>query len=119
MMIFGLVMEHNKFEIFHFSRAQNDSNLEPDLSAIGTLILKPKIYWRYLGFYFDQYLSFKEHIQYYSTKALSTIKVMIMLGNLTRGLLPPQKYLLYHFCAISIATYSFRLWFLVGASTRA
>jgi len=42
---FGLVMKHDKSEIFHFSRVHNDSNLELDLSAIGTLILKPKTYW--------------------------------------------------------------------------
>jgi len=42
---FGLVMEHDKSEIFHFSRAYNDSNPELDLSAIGTPILKPKTYW--------------------------------------------------------------------------
>ena len=53
MVTFGLVMEHDKSEIFHFSRAHNDSNPELDLSAISVPTLKPKIYWRYLGFYFD------------------------------------------------------------------
>jgi len=53
MMSFGLVMEHDKSEIFHFSRVYNNLNLELDLSAISALTLKPKTYWRYLGFYFD------------------------------------------------------------------
>ena len=53
MVMFSLVMEHDKLEIFHFSRMYNDLNLELNLSAIGTPTLKPKIYWRYLGFYFD------------------------------------------------------------------
>jgi len=88
MVCFGLVMEHNKSEIFHFSRAYNDLNPELDLSAIGAPTLKPKTYWRYLGFYFDRCLSFKEHVRYYSTKTLSTVKAMDMLGNSTRGLLP-------------------------------
>jgi len=44
MVTFGLVMEHDKSEIFHFFRVLNDSNLELDLSAIGTSILKPKTY---------------------------------------------------------------------------
>jgi len=85
---FSLVMEHDKSEIFHFSRAHNDSNPKLDLSAIGAPILKPKTYWRYLGFYFDRWLSFKEHVQFYSTKALTTVKAMGMLGNSSRGLLP-------------------------------
>ena len=53
MVSFGLVIEHNKSEIFHFSRVYNDSNPELDLSAISAPILKPKTYWQYLGFYFD------------------------------------------------------------------
>ena len=88
MVCFGLVMEYDKSEIFHFSRAHNNLNPELDLLAIGASTLKPKTYWRYLGFYFDQYLSFKEHVWYYSTKALSTVKAMGMLGNSSRGLLP-------------------------------
>ena len=53
MVTFGLVMEHNKSKIFHFSRAHNNSNPELDLFAIGAPTLKHKTYWRYLGFYFD------------------------------------------------------------------
>ena len=115
---FGLVMEHDKSEIFHFSRVHNDSNPELDLSAIGAPILKPKTYWRYLGFYFDRRLSFKEHVWFYSTKALTTVKAMGMLGNSTRGLLPLQKRLLYRSCVVLIATYGFRLWYFSGAPTR-
>ena len=88
MVTFGLVMEHDKSEIFHFSRAHNDLNPELDFSAIGASTLKPKTYWRYLGFYFDRCLSFKEHVRYYSTKALSMVKAMEMLGNSSRGLFP-------------------------------
>ena len=119
MVTFGLVMEHDKSEIFHFSRAHNDLNPELDLSAISALTLKPKTYWRYLGFYFDRRLFFKEHVQYYSTKALFTVKAMGMLGNSTRGLLPLQKHLLYRSYVVPIATYGFRLWFFAGAPTKA
>jgi len=116
---FGLVMEHDKSENFHFSRAHNDSNPELDLSAIGAPILKPKTYWQYLGFYFDRRLFFKEHVWFYSTKALTTVKAMGILGNSTRGLLPLQKRLLYRACVVSIATYGFRLWYFSGAPTKA
>ena len=88
MVMFGLVMEHDKSKIFHFSRVHNNLNSKLDLSAIGTPTLKPKIYWRYLEFYFDQCLSIKEHVWYYSTKTLSMVKAMGMFGNLSRGLLP-------------------------------
>ena len=55
----------------------------------------------------------------YSTKALSTVKAMGMLGNSSRGLLPLQKRLLYRSCVVPIATYGFRLWFFAGAPTKA
>ena len=68
--LFGLVMEHGKSEIFYFSRIYNKSNPELDFSAIGTSTLEPKTYWKYLGFYFYCCLFFKKHICYYSTKVL-------------------------------------------------
>jgi len=113
MVMFGLVIEHDKSEIFHFSRAHNDSNPELDFSAISAPTLKPKTYWRYLRFYFDQCLSFKEHVWYYSTKAHSMVKAIGMLGNSSRGLFLLEKCLLYCSCIVPIATYGFR------ASTKA
>ena len=53
MVMFGLVMEHDKSEIFYCSRAYNDSNPELDLLAIDASTFKLKTYWRYLRFYFD------------------------------------------------------------------
>ena len=44
MVMFGLVMEHDKSEIFHFSKVYNDLNPDLDLSAIGALTFKPKTY---------------------------------------------------------------------------
>jgi hypothetical protein len=64
-----------------------------------------------LGFYFDRKLSFKEHVQYYSMKALTMVQAMGMLGNSNRGLLPMQKHLLYRMCVLPVATYGYRLWY--------
>jgi len=44
MVMFSLVIEHDKSEIFHFSRIYNDSNPELDLSAISAPTLKLKTY---------------------------------------------------------------------------
>jgi len=79
---FGLVIEHSKTEIFHFSRSQGIFNPPPlDLSPLGGPILRPKDSWRYLGFIFDQKLSFHKHIDHYANKAISTVKCMKLLGN--------------------------------------
>ena len=46
MVSFGLVMEHDKSKIFHFSRAHNDLNPELDFAAIGAPTLKYYYLWR-------------------------------------------------------------------------
>jgi len=40
---------------------------------------------------------------------------MKILGNLSRGLLPIQKRLLYKSCILPIVLYEFNLWFFKGA----
>ncbi|CAA7270641.1 unnamed protein product [Cyclocybe aegerita] len=68
---FALVLEHDKTELFHFSRRRDAYNPSLDLGYAphtGATPLKPKTYWRYLGFYFDRGLTFHEHVRYYATK---------------------------------------------------
>ena len=109
---FGLTVEHSKTEIFHFSRSHGPFNPPPlDLSPLGGPTLRPKDSWRYLGFIFDRKLSFHKHIDFYANKAISTVKCMRLLGNLSRGINPLQKCLLYRCCTLSIALYGFQLWF--------
>ena len=105
-------MEHSKTEMFHFSRLHsvfNPSSL--DLTALGGSILLPKTTWQYLGFFFNQKLMFHHRINFYTNKAISTIKCMKMLGNLSRSLVPLQKRQLYICCALPITLYSFQLWY--------
>ena len=109
---FGLVIEHSKTEIFHFSRSQGVFNPPPlDLSPLGGLTLRPKDSWRYLGFIFDRKLSFHKYIDHYANKAIFMVKCMKLLGNLSRGINPLQKRLLYRCCTLLIALYGFQLWF--------
>jgi hypothetical protein len=113
---FGLVLEHDKSKLFHFTCKRGDTN--PPL-ALGwwpftkETPLKPKEHWQYLGFFFDQHLLFHEHVYFYATKAIST--VCTMLGNLFCGLSPQQKCILYRSCVVPIATYGFKLWYYSGA----
>ena len=114
---FGLLVEHSKTEVFHFSRCHSTFNPPSlDLSPLGGLILVPKNTWKYLGFIFDRKLRFHNHIDYYSNKVISTVKCMKILGNSSRGLNPYQKRLFYRSCTLSIALYGFQLWFYSKAS---
>ena len=106
----GLVVEHSKTELFHFTRQHLYSSPSLDLTPTGGHILQPKPIWRYLGFFFDRKLSFHHHCHYYATKSISTIRGMKLLGSSTRGLNPMHKHLLYRTCILPIALYSFQLW---------
>jgi hypothetical protein len=113
---FGLVLEHDKSEIFHFTKAHHD--LLPSLALDPSTRLVPKTFWCYLGFFFDRSLFFREHVRYYSTKAFSTVLSVRMLGNSSRGLTPLQKCLLYRLCMVSVATYGYHLWFFKGTQCK-
>jgi len=105
---FGLIVEHSKTEVFHFSRSYSSFNSSPlDLSPISSPILHPKDLWRYLSFFFDRKLLFYQYIDYYSNKTISTIKYIKILGNSVQGLNLYQKHLLYQSCVFSIALYGF------------
>ena len=107
-------MEHNKTEIFHFTKARHPPNPSIDLTTVGGPIINPKLIWRYLSFFFDRKLNFHYHTHFYATKCLSTLSAMKMLGNSSRGLLPMQKRLLYRTYILPIAMYGFNLWFFKG-----
>jgi len=89
---FGLVIEHGKTEVFHFNRSHGVFNPPPlDLSLLGSPILCPKDSWKYLEFFFDRKLTFHQHIDFYSNKAMSTVKCMKLLGNSSCRISPIQK----------------------------
>ena len=109
---FGFNIEYSKTELFHFNRSHRIFNPPPlDLLPLGGPVLCPKNSWRYLGFIFDQKLTFHQYINFYLNKAISTVKYMKLLGNSTRGINPLQKQLLYRCCILPIALYRFQLWF--------
>jgi len=108
----GLVVEHGKTDIFHFSRSYGAFNPPPlYLSSLGGPISLPKETWRYLGFIFDHKLTFRSHIDFYANKAISTIKCIKLLGNSSRGINPLQKRRFYRCCTLPIVLYSFPLWY--------
>ena len=109
---FDLVVKHGKSKVFHFSRSYkifNSSLL--NLTPLGGPVLHPKNTWRYFGFFFNQKLSFHQHIDIYANKAILMVKCIKMLGNLTRGLNLLQKRFLYRSCVLPITFYGFQLWY--------
>jgi len=79
---FSLMIEYLKTEAFHFNRSYGMFNSPPlNLSPIRGPILYPKNSWKYLGFIFDQKLTFHQHIDFYSNKAIFMVKCMRLLRN--------------------------------------
>jgi len=100
---FGLIVEH-------FNRSYSPFNPPPlDLSFIGGSVLTLKNLWKYLGFIFNRKLSFYQHIDFYSNKAMSMVKCIKILGNSLCGIISTQKCLLYRCCILPIALYSLQL----------
>ncbi|KAF7761993.1 hypothetical protein Agabi119p4_9985 [Agaricus bisporus var. burnettii] len=115
---FGLIMEHTKTELFNFA-SKGKSFEDPDIDLgfapyTGDTPLKPKKVWRYLGIFYDRTLKFHDHVKYYATKSISTVKCMRILGNSARGLSPMHKHTLYITCVQPVATYGFRCWYRPG-----
>ena len=89
---FRLILEHRKIEVFHFSRLHEVFDPPPlNLILLEGPILQSKNTWQYLEFIFDRKLTFQQYIEFYANKAISTIKCMKMLRNLSRDLIPTQK----------------------------
>ena len=104
----GLIMEHSKTKLFHFTRARHPPNPFIDLFSVEGPVIFPKPILYYLGFYFDHKLNFHHHTHFYTTKCLSTLNAMKMLGNSLHGLLSIQKHLLYRTYILPIALYEFQ-----------
>ena len=96
---FGLIIEYEKIEVFHFYRSHGSFNPPLlNLTTLGGPILCPKTTWWYLGFIFDRKLIFQQHVDFYTNKAILSIKCMKMLDNSSKGLIHTQKRLLYRCC---------------------
>jgi len=115
---FSLVVEHSKTEFFHFNRSHGVFSLPSlNLSLLGGNVLLPSNTWKYLGFIFNRNLTFHQHVDFYTNKAISMVKCMKLLGNSSHSINPLQKCLLYRSCVLPIALYGFQLWFYNRAPT--
>ena len=92
----GLMVEQSKLELKHFI-AYSPKGAHRSFANIQQLPLRytwggkayevqPSKIWRYLGFFFDSFLHFDFHVQYYSNKGFSTIRACNMLGSSCGGL---------------------------------
>ena len=117
----GLSAETDKLELMHFrQRRKKDQRwspqepLDPSLhinSEQGKkLVIKAKTSMRYLKFYLDPKLLFREHTRFYTTKGMSVIAILSVLENSVQSLSPQDKRRIYIFNVIPLMTYEAQLW---------
>ena len=96
----GITVETSKTELMHFAAKRQTNGpgrqplhfecihlllpvieLHPTRRNMPTYIIAPSKEWRYLGFYFDPFLSFTSHMHRYASKALVTANNLKILGH--------------------------------------
>jgi ribonuclease HI len=111
----GLEFDLAKSELLHMAATSKGMSANPDVHlsrADGSNWVihgSPSIRW--LGFYLDRRLNFKEHVRRCARKGLSVLARLRLLSNLCRGLSVYNARLLYKACVIPVLTYGSTLWF--------
>ena len=117
----GFSAETDKLELMHFRQRRKKNQEWSPQKPFGLslhingeqnkkLVIKAKTSMRYLGFYLDPKLSFREHIRFYTTKGTSVVATLSALENSVRGLSPQDKRCIYIFNVIPLITYRAQLW---------
>ena len=116
----GMSFDPNKFEAIHFFRKQNFDNVNIQLPPSPDApynaepwIVKPTPKYsamRWLGVYFDSYLSFKCHAEKMASKGRKTVLGLNMLGNTVQGVEPYVMRQAVHACILPILTYAAPAW---------
>ncbi|KAB5587943.1 Reverse transcriptase from mobile element jockey protein [Ceratobasidium theobromae] len=109
----GLSAESSKTELIHFAKSACDmtKNLPLILGDRAEDIIQGANTIRWLGFFLDQRLNFKDHVSRMATRAKCILGGMRMLGNSLRGLSVYHARMLVNTCIVPILTYGFALWF--------
>ncbi|KAB5587841.1 Reverse transcriptase from mobile element jockey protein [Ceratobasidium theobromae] len=109
----GLCAEASKTELIHFAKGARDmtKNLPLILRDRAKDIIRGATTVRWLGFFLDRRLNFKDHVSRMATRAKCILGGMRMLGNSLRGLSVYHARMLVNACIIPTLTYGFALWF--------
>ena len=128
--VLGITIEASKTELMHFAAKHTQTGpgrrplrfdtihsllpsieLHPTRCNTPTYIIAPSKEWRYLGFYFDPFLSFSTHIRRYASKALVTANNLKILMHSLGGVDPTLRRHVYQAVVWSVLLYGLPLWF--------
>ncbi|KAJ1302665.1 hypothetical protein OPQ81_002981 [Rhizoctonia solani] len=112
----GLDFKLKKCELIHFSKPGQSLHDNPPINIphpSGNIhtVFATTTNIRWLSFYLDQQLNFKDHVKKCVIKGLSVITGLKLLANTVRGLSVAHACLLYKTCVLPILTYGSSIWF--------
>jgi hypothetical protein len=96
-----------KTELLYASR-KREITAEP--VQVGESLIQPSSCVRWLGFFLDNKLSYKKHVQTKAAAAQKVFQRIKRLGNTQRGLTTQATRQLYTACVTLIADYGIQLW---------
>ena len=96
----------DKTKLIHFDNSKN----KPSLKLPNGAIVLPSKVVKWLGMYYNEKLSFKEHIAFRASKAKQAFYRVQRLTNISRGLSPFAIRQLYLACVTSVIDYGSLLW---------
>ena len=88
--------------------------LHPLRHNMPTYIIAPSKEWRYLGFFFDPFLSFSTHVKRYSAKGLVTANNLKILGHSLGGINPALRRHVYQAVVWLVMSYGLPLWYKIN-----
>jgi hypothetical protein len=97
-----------KTELIHFTTGKDAKSANLKLPNGETIAPRDVVKW--LGIYFDQGLTFKQHVSIRTSQAHLAFQRMARLVNIERRLSPFATRQLYRACVTSIADYGSAIW---------
>lgn len=107
--LIGMSIDPTKSDLIHFSRRRDPHLNRPLVLPTGTIAPSPVVRW--LGIFFDQKLSFHEHVNILCNRARTAVTGLRVLSNSVRGLSQKHLRALHKTCILPIITYASPLWF--------
>jgi hypothetical protein len=112
----GLNAEPDKSELIFFrkrgEKVDPPNHIYLSLPTHNTYYKVPaKNTLRYLGFFFDNRLSWIHHVEVMCNRARATLKSLQLLGNSVRGLNQAKWRLAYNAICLPVLTYGCQLWY--------
>ncbi|KAL5606238.1 uncharacterized protein BROUX77_003431 [Berkeleyomyces rouxiae] len=105
---YGIEFEESKTELIHYTDAAKWAS---QTVRVGDVTVRPQKMVKWLGFHFDNRLSFKQHVQARTQKAEIAFRGLLRLASNTRGLSIAALRQLYISCVGTVADYGSILWY--------